>query len=561
MPSARWTQTPIIVSLLIATLAVVYGILGLPHHGVTSDSPSLFYAGDRTLFWLTHRDVPGALDFMGAEPAGFRSDFVRDPEFADPLHYPVFPGLVAAVASEIFHTRLGWLDVIDGHHLGLVLLHACALFLQCLMLMRLVGRRAAVAATVALALFPSALGHSFNNAKDWPCAQFYACAILATAIGVIEDRGRWLILAGVFTGLALSAKLNGVFLIVTIVLWTPFVYLIRYHRRRPIPAGLVAGLFSVPYVAGATFFVLWPWLYQGRLPDWWAHINEYVRFMVTIGRGARDTWTDFPLRPLVFMTPPLVLACAAVFATAGWRGGRDRATIWSLFVLWLAVPLLRIAAPGSNFLDANRHFIEYVPALCVIAGCGFDQLCRAVFDRRTGRLDDLSAGATRRAAPLAAYVLALASLAWPIAAYAPYEATYFNMLIGGLGGAQKGDGLFAMEVADLRLRGTEGDYWFGSLRQGLRDIRSAMRGTETIGLCGPSKVLGRMNWGNAQAPPFVDSWYGDDPDAGDFVYVMPRGVFCEPPLIERLQQGRPLLRRVERGGGLIYLVLGPRRSP
>jgi hypothetical protein len=68
-----------------------------------------------------------------------------------------------------------------------------------------------------------------------------------------------------------------------------------------------------------------------------------------------------------------------------------------------------------------------------------------------------------------------------------------------------------------------------------------------------------MNWGSPVSPPFVDTWTGDDPDRGDFVYVMPRGVFCEPSLVERLQRGRPLISRVERGGGLIYMVLGARR--
>jgi hypothetical protein len=116
-----------------------------------------------------------------------------------------------------------------------------------------------------------------------------------------------------------------------------------------------------------------------------------------------------------------------------------------------------------------------------------------------------------------------------------------------------------MSIADLRLKGTEGDYWFSSLRQGLRDIRPLMRGSETIGLCGPNAVQARMNWGDTPPPEFADSWYGD-PDRGDFVYLAPRGVFCEPELIERVQTGRTVLRRVERGGALIYMVLGPKGS-
>jgi hypothetical protein len=557
MRRVRWAgmNSPVRVALAIAVAAVLYGVIGLPFHGVTSDSPSLFYAGDRTLFWLTHPAVPEALNFLGPEPEGFHSRFERDPEYQDPMHYPVFPGLAAAVTAQIFHHTLGWMDDIDGHHLGLILLHGFALFVECALLTRLIGQRAAVAATVALALFPSAVGHSFNNAKDWPCAQFYACAVLAAAVGLLEERGKWLVVAGVFTGLALSSKINGVFVLVTLVLWTPFVYMFHY-RGRPVAASIVGGFLAIPYVAVATFFLLWPWLYYGSVPEWWAHINDYVTFMLSLGRGDRATWTAFPLKPLVFMAPPLVLGCATVYAIAGWRNGPDRKALWCLFWLWIAIPIIRIAAPGSNFHDANRHFIEYVPALCVMAGGGFDLICVYVFGwvSRLGWFLDRRSKV--RVFRLGVYGLCLALLGWPIVQYAPYETTYFNDFIGGLRGAQRGEGLFAMKRADLRLMGTEGDYWYNSLRRGLQDIRLAMHGGEIIGVCGPDAVLARINWGLTHTPQMIDALDGD-PDRAEFVYVMPRGVFCDSSRIERLQRRRPILTRVERGGGLIYMVLGP----
>ena len=209
--------------------------------------------------------------------------------------------------------------------------------------------------------------------------------------------------------------------------------------------------------------------------------DNHVTFMLNLGRGTRETWTEYPLRPLLFMTPPLVLSCAASYALAGWQGGRDRLALWWLFLLWVGVPILRIAAPRSNFLDANRHFIEYVPALCVMAGCGFDLMCVRLFAWLSRRRWSVQHPSSARACRQGVYVLCLAAIAWPIAEYAPYETTYFNMFIGGLRGAQRG-GLFSMEGADLRLEGTEGDYWYNSLRHGLRDIRSVMHGDEVIGL-------------------------------------------------------------------------------
>ena len=112
-------------------VAVGYLLLALPllpKHGVTYDAPALYYAGDRTLFFLTHPRVPEALNFASRpEPPGFHSFFSRDDEWDDPMRYPVLPGLVAAAVSAVVHDALGLLDPAAAHHLGLVLLQALAL--------------------------------------------------------------------------------------------------------------------------------------------------------------------------------------------------------------------------------------------------------------------------------------------------------------------------------------------------------------------------------------------------------------------------------------------------
>src|SRR5678816_155605 len=108
---------------LVALAYLLLALPLLPQHGVTYDAPALYYAGDRTLFFLTHPRVPGALDFASRpEPPGFRSFFSRDDEWADPMRYPVLPGLVAAIVSAVVHDVFGLLDPAAAHHLGLVLL-------------------------------------------------------------------------------------------------------------------------------------------------------------------------------------------------------------------------------------------------------------------------------------------------------------------------------------------------------------------------------------------------------------------------------------------------------
>ena len=540
-------RAPWAAALAIAGLAAILGLGQMSHYGVTIDSPSLFYAGDRTLFWILAPSVPGALAFQGREPAGFETAFERHPEEKDPLHYPVLTGLLGAITSRVFHERLGWVDVVDGHHMALVLLHAFTLFLYALYASRLLGPVAGISATVILALFPSALGHSFNNAKDWPCAQLYGLAVLAAGVGIVEDRARHLLVSALFVGLALSAKLNGVFVFSTVLLWTPVAHLLLYRRRRPVSAPLVGAFLLAPYIAGLVFFALWPWLYYGRLPDWWRHIHWYVVFMVDYGVGHRSTWSAHALECLVFMTPPLVLCLGLAYALVGWKGGRERAAVHALLLVWLLLPLVRIAAPHSHFYDANRHFIEYVPALSAMAGGGLALVghwLRARLPGPRGRWA-LGAGAA----------LALAALSWPVVEYHPYETTYFNVFAGGLGGAQRG-GLFLTSPHADRLNGTEGDYWYSSLRAGLRDLEAFAPEGATVGLCGPRSPQGRANLRAGSRLRFLD---GDEATVvADLVYAAPRPRECGWNDVRDIEVARPLLRRVERGGGLIYEVFGPR---
>jgi Dolichyl-phosphate-mannose-protein mannosyltransferase len=539
-PVRRLAQAPYALVLLIAIVAAAWGMATLSRYGLTFDSPSLFYAGDRTLFYLGHRHVADALDFLGSEPAGgFHHDFMPSPEPHDPLHYPVLPGVVCAVTDALTHAWLAWLNPVDGHHLGLVLMHAFALLWYGLYATRLLGRRAGFLASLFVATYPSALGHSFNNAKDWPCAEFYGIAVLAAAVGIVERRARPLLAAGLWLGIALSCKFNAIFVLVTLAAWIPIAYLTLYWRRRSVTAGVVGAALLAPYLAAAFSFLAWPWLYQGKdVRDYWHNVAEYVTFMVNYGVSERHTWALHPFRCLVFMTPPVVLGAALVYALTGYLRSRRDVALWSLLLLWTAIPLVRIAAPRSNFYDANRHFIEYIPGFCAMAAMG---AIRA-YDFVVGRIARV--GVRRTVGAVGAAVVGVA-VVWPIAAYHPYETTYFNAFVGGLGGAQRRE-LFHYDPPSDRANLTESDYWFNSSREGLAAFRRLAHPGDTIGLLGPWAEQTKANWLAPGEPPLADV------DKATYVYAA-----RDLPEIRKLEERRPIVVRVERGGGLIYEILGP----
>jgi hypothetical protein len=533
----------------IALGAALFAVVSLRRYGVTIDEPALLNAGDRTLFALTHPRQAGALDFDAAAPPGFRTAFPRLPDPDDPKHYPVLPGLTAA-ATDATLGRIFGLGAVDGHHAGLAILSIFVLALYTLYCCRLLGDLAGIAAAVALACFPTAVGHALNDAKDWPCAGFYALTVLAAGVGFLERRPRHLWLAGLFFGLAISCKQNGLFAGLTVALALPFFYRLL-ERDAPLDRRMLVALLALPYVGLAIFFAAWPWLWWNGARTIAPRFMSFVGFGRTFGFSVRSWFSAHPLRCLVFMTPPLVLLAAAAGAWPGRRPSRERLALGALLTIWLLLPLARVALPHANYYDANRHFIEYVPALCALAGLGFAETWRRVWPRVASRLGTAAARAAG-AATLAAVALALL---WPVVEYHPFEAAYFNVLAGGLGGAQR-DGLFRSPLPDEMVNGTEGDYWSSSLREGFRAARAFDPSGRPIGVCAWLPALAGID-SDGTAPPVTSAV--EAPEVA-VVYASPRGQRCTWSRLHALERWRPVLSRVTRDGGLIYEILGPRAT-
>ncbi|MGC4121041.1 MAG: glycosyltransferase family 39 protein [Myxococcales bacterium] len=544
--------TPGRASFAIALAVVLWSGLSLKHYGITSDSPSLFYSGDRHLFWMANPTVPKALALLDLDynPPGFNPQFQRFPDIKDPAHYPVFPGLVAGVVSLVLHTKLGWLDAIDGHHFGLVLLQGVLVFLFGLYACRMLGRGAGIAATLACAFYPTVLGHTPNNAKDLPCAMFYAIALMATCVGVLEEKAKHLYWASTFIGLGLGAKLNAGFVFISLLVWSPIAWWLLYRKTKSIPKQVLVAYLAAPFVAFAVFFITWPWLWYGGPRDWFDHLKEYVQFMAGFGSSGRTLPTAYPLKALFLQTPPVVLVAMVAAWAVGWKGSREDKVRYALLWCWLALPILRIAMPRSNFYDGNRHFMEYAPAACAFAGMGAAILYRKLREYLAPRRLGL---AGIGAAGLAGFT----GILLPVIEYHPYETTYFNFLIGGLGGAQQ-KGLFQIgPPQDIRVNGTEGDYWFSSARDAFYDLRQFNPKNEPIAICGPGRTHAMFNILDEPRFNFVEVQEKSF-DEAPFLYASPRESLCWWRQVRRWERERPVIKRVERGGGLIYEILGPK---
>ncbi len=547
---AALAATPLRVATCVALVMLGLGLTIFRDYGVTLDEPVLFYAGDRTLFWLEHPGAKDALNFDVDWPEGFHSSYQRELVRDDPLHFPVLPGLATTIGNRLFHDKLGLISELDARNLSLLLFNCLGLFLYAYFACRFLGCRAGFLAAITVLLYPTAVSHVFNDAKDWPCGLFYGVMVLAAGVAVVEASPRGLLVAAALLGIALSCKINAVFAALTVLLWTPLaLWLLRSRERRPAARFWMACL-AAPLVAVTLFIALWPWLYEGgTTASFQEHLRGYLSWIAERGHSARATWTAYPLRCVLYMTPPVVLLTALWALLLEQRRDRPALARWSLLLLWLLVPLVRISMPHSNFYDASRHFIEYIPALGALAGMG----AAALWQRRNVWLGRIPLLASPRRLAIAAGIVALAAAAGvvsPVVAYHPYEGAYFNFLIGGLGGAQRVR-LFDMGLDhDPKTADTEGDYWYSSVRQCIALFKTELAGGKSLGLCGAWPFQAGLDWG---PPGFL---HVGDLDA-DLVYATARN-----GCINRMNDsGQPLLHEERRGGGTIFRVYGKANAP
>jgi hypothetical protein len=116
--------------------------------------------------------------------------------------------------------------------------------------------------------------------------------------------------------------------------------------------------------------------------------------------------------------------------------------------VWIAVPIFRASLPSAQNFDGIRHFLEFLPAACLLAGYGAGQIAKYLAQWKPNYR------------PIWRFIVAALLLTNLLIAhwvYHPYQYIYFNSLAGGLHGAR----------TRLNIPGAT-DYWAVSYRQGIK---------------------------------------------------------------------------------------------
>jgi hypothetical protein len=316
--------------------------------------------------------------------------------------------------------------------------------------MALFIRGRTVLVTLALVLLPAGMLAVF-----WPAAVQRAWKRLLGILSPLPSMPKlWvrghstrraacsILLAAVCLGLLSSIRILGPLAGGLVLLY----FLLRHEQR----ALWEIGLYGL--AAGLVMYLTWPYLWEAplaRFVEVARHMSSNPQILSVLFNGVEYPSNRLPVSYLpvllgATLTVPVWplflagLAAAAVYIAAGKLDWRSFISL----LLWFSLPFTYVIAQRPPMYDSYRHFIFILPPVFIIAGLAF-QFAR----HKTG--------------PVISSLLLLALIvpgATGIARMHPYQYTYYNELVAGVGGA---------------FRRFETDYWLTCYREIMEQVNTS----------------------------------------------------------------------------------------
>jgi hypothetical protein len=325
-----------------------------------------------------------------------------------------------------------WVDPLTSYRFGTIFLcgvTAAALWLH---LTRRFGTPAGIVGSICPFLMP----RSFALAHYAHYDMIVSCLWVLAQIAFVKalESSRWRVVFGLLLGLAAGTKFTGWFAVFPALFWVLLMEAPRWVRGRDgrsLPPGARSLLTAAP-VAIATLYVI--------QPPWWFHpINGPWRFFVSnLTRSKTQPISilymgqvysfSLPWHNTIVLTaicvPVVILALGAIGIFACAR--RWRMTPWMMIwpLSWVVLMIVR-ALPNAPGHDGLRLFMPSVMSLGVLAGIG----AWSLLARRSATV--------RKACGVLVLALVCVEPVHGFLTIYPYMSSYYNVLIGGLRGAER----------------------------------------------------------------------------------------------------------------------------
>jgi len=353
--------------------------------------------------------------------------------FGSPEYLPDHPPM-GRIMLGVAHYLTSWCiagSESTGYNVPAARLGSCFAFAMTVLLLsefcrRRYGWAAAVCVVILMISTPGLMGHARIAALESATNLAWVAALLPLLAWWTDSRPPSTLracLSGVFWGLLLLTKVQGVLLPPIVFLWA--VWQFRWKSLRPLTCWAIGG--------GVVFLLAWPWLwldpirnlqqYLGRTSD---RPTLYCWYFGERLADKQVPW-HYPFVITLFTLPFGVLLCLL----ARFRRTQPD-SIDQLLLLSIAVPLIVFALPGTPVYDGNRLFLIVMPPIIVLAARAF---CR--FDNMTNGQGDLSRSPISRTVArwqvTVLGLLALQPFGSPI--FSPYAISQYGPLAGGSNGA------------------------------------------------------------------------------------------------------------------------------
>lgn len=366
---------------------------------------------------------------------------------------------------------------IVGVRLGAVLGYGLLVLLVGLWTARQEGPYGGTVAALACALMPRVFAHGHLAALEIWTALALLGAALAAAWAETTTTGRpglrWLA-AGALWGLALLTRFHAVLLGPVLLGWL----LLRGKGRCLASWTFWQKLGIWSGAAGAVFFVGWPWL-------WYSPV-EHLQLYLASATGRQPihvyylgrVWFDYEVPwhyPWLIFGTTVPLGLLVVGLVGLWAGLRTWSSKpqWALLAGLAGAGLGLFSWPGVPVYDGERLFLFVYPIWTIFVSLGCLRVQEMLLQWGSRKVPGNPTGGRFRVvrlplAPLIAggLLLIVALQGVGLVLYHPCQLSYYNLLVGGLAGADR--------------LGLEVNYWADAIREPLLQEAAAQAPGQTV---------------------------------------------------------------------------------
>ncbi len=438
-------NTNLKIALLLGLIFFIFGLLTLSDYGISWDEPNHFNRGQAYLWYFltgsqnysnlsTYNLNEASKNLSYHERSFYQLDSLNMEIWLDlDGEHPPLNDILSSLFNYLFYQKLGLVGDIEGYHLFNIFISSLLVALVFLFAAESFGVLAGIFSALFMATYPLFFGESHFNIKDPAETTFIILTLYFFWKAIERKKVVFILLSATFAGLALGVKFNILFLTPVLGVWL-LINIITDRKGRLLRFLLskktLLTLVFFPLVMFSILIITWPFLYTNTTEKI-IYIFKYYKDIGIQGGSSQiilGIFKPYAFSWILFTTPPIFLF---FFLSGVYIGIKNFSKKHYLIVLWgllLLVTVLRVSLPKTNIYGGVRQIMEYIPAMCLVAGVGASFVVHTLSKRLRINLELVS---------LFTIVLVSFFLITPLIRLHPNQNVYFNFLIGGLKGATK----------------------------------------------------------------------------------------------------------------------------